>query len=154
MSQAQKLQTQIREIESKLQQLAVKAEEENPELVEQRNEFVALYESKLEASGYPGEEEQKELQQMQMRLQNPQGMEEKARQKLTQEFQKEVRKMQAAEQKVRQDEEFRKEQEQLLEARTEAITEINPKAPEMKDKLDALYTKLSEITQTQLVPQQ
>lgn len=146
MTKLQKLQAQAQQLETKLQQLAARAENENPELVEQRSELIEVFEQKLDEHGYPGPEAQRELQELQRRLQDPEGLDDARRLELMQKYQKKVGEMREAEQKARTDREFREQQRKLMEARSEAIEEIDPKAPEMEEELDELYAKLTELS--------
>lgn len=145
MIQAQQLQARAQEIESELQMIAAEAERNNPELIEERTAFIKMFESKLEAQGYPDQEEQQKLQEMQMRLQNPQALDEEERQKLTMEFQQAITEMREAETQVREDPEFQAEQEKLIEARSEAMTEIDPNVPALEREREEVFAQLNAL---------
>ena len=121
------------------------AERNNPELIEERTAFIEMFESKLEAQGYPDQEEQQKLQEMQMRLQNPQALDEEERRKLTMEFQQAITEMREAETQVREDPEFQAEQEKLIEARSEAMTEINPNVPALEREREEVFAQLNAL---------
>ena len=125
--------------------IAAEAERNNPELIEERTAFIKMFESKLEAQGYPDQEEQQKLQEMQMRLQNPQALDEEERQKLTMEFQQAITEMREAETQVREDPEFQAEQEKLIEARSEAMTEIDPNVPALEREREEVFAQLNAL---------
>ena len=149
IGQAQQLQARAQEIESELQLIAAEAERNNPELIEERTAFIEMFESKLEAQGYPDQEEQQKLQEMQMRLQNPQALDEEERQKLTMEFQQAIAEMREAETQVREDPEFQAEQEKLIKARSEAMTEINPEVPALEREREEVFAQLNALMRAQ-----
>ena len=149
MGNAQRLQARAQEIEAELEMIAAEAERNNPELVEDRTAFIEMFESKLEEQGYPDQEEQQKLQQMQMQLQNPEALDEEQRQQLTMEFQQAISEMREAETQVREDPEFQKEQEKLINARTEAMTEVNPEVPALEREREEVFAQLNALMQAQ-----
>ncbi len=145
MIEAQQLQIRVQEIETQLQAIAAEAERANPELVEERTAFVELFESKLEARGYPDQEGQQRLQELQLRLQTPQQLEDEERQRITAEYEQAVTQMRQAETAVREDPEFQRKQSELLESRIEAMTEINPEVPAMEREREEAISRLNAL---------
>jgi len=149
VGEVQRLQARAQEIESELQLIAAEAERNNPELIDERSAFIGMFESKLEEQGYPDQEEQQKLQEMQMRLQNPQALDDEERQKLTAEFQQAIAKMRQAEAQVREDPEVQSEQKKLLEARNKAMVEINPNVSALEREREEVFAQLNAITRPQ-----
>ena len=147
MEQLGRLQQQGQEIEHRLNAIAQRAVEKNPELSTMRDEVVELYQEKLHEYGYPSEERLRELQQMQIKLQTAGDMDTQERQELTQQFNADVATMQQAEQQAQNDPEVQPALQELNAARERAMAKIDEDFPRLQQQHAQIVAQMQALQQ-------
>lgn len=150
----QELRQRSQTIQQKLEEIARKANEKNPDIEKTQLRLQELYQGKLDEHGYPSDEELQGLREMQQRLQTADDLDAEERQQLTQEFNEKIGVMREAEQKARGDEEVQKALEKLEKMRSEAMNEVDESAEDLQQELQELQTEIQKLQQEQFQQQQ
>ena len=143
------VQERASELQQQIDTIARQAQEQNPEMQQLHADLMALYEKKLAEYGYPSEAEIQKLRDMQQRLQTPEAgeMDEAERQQLTQQFNAEVAKLQQAQESALMDTAVQAAQQAFEQARSKAMSEVNPEAQALEREFQTVQNKLEQLRQ-------
>ncbi len=147
LDEINKVQERASALQQRINAVAQQAQEQSPEIQKLNADLMDIYQKKLAEYGFPNEAEMNKLREMQQRLQDPgeSGMDEAERQQVTQQFNAEVAKLQQAQEKAQRDAAVLEAQQAFEQARSKAMSEIDPQVQTWEREFETVHSKLEQL---------
>lgn len=144
MQQIMMKRAEIQQISQELQQIQESTMEANPGLAEQRDELVALVDSKMVEAGHDPDASREKIEDLQAQLKDSE-LSDTERQQLDQALRQEVGRMQQSQSMAMQQEDVSSQRDSLNEDLLAAMEEQNPETPELISQLQSAQQEYRQL---------
>jgi len=146
MQQLNAKRQEIQQLNQKLMTIQESAMEANPDLEQQREDWVALVDTKMKEAGHNPAQSREKIQGLQAQLQEDELSQEES-QAVAQQLRQEQGSLQQAQREILQDEQVKSERTALNQQMIEAMQEQNPRTDEIIAQLQAAQQDYRAIAQ-------
>lgn len=144
MQQIMTKRAEIEELNEQLQEIQQATLESNPEIAEQRDDFVSLMDSRMAEAGHDPAASRDRIENLQGQLQD-QELSQQKRESVGQELREEVSDLQQAQQQAMQGQEVQAQRESLNEDLMSAMAEQDPKTEQLISKLRTAQQEYQQL---------